>query len=70
MKASIGVKRMGELQLNPFIAAAKKKYTAIEAENTALDIICVIEGKLRNPNWYSFKGIMVGVERKVSILVM
>ncbi|KAL8146129.1 hypothetical protein AgCh_004022 [Apium graveolens] len=54
---------MGELDTDPFVAAAKEKYTASEAKNKALQFASLIEDKLRNPVWYPFKGIMIGAER-------
>lgn len=70
METSIGVKRMGDLDHNPFVAAAKKKYTASEAEKKGMEFAGLIEDRLRNPDWYPIKGMMVGAERKVSTLVM
>ncbi|KAK1398588.1 XH domain-containing protein [Heracleum sosnowskyi] len=64
LEASIGVKRMGDLDHNPFVAAANKKYTASEAEMKAMEFVCLIGDKLRNPVWYPFKRIMVGAEQK------
>ena len=63
----IGVKRMGDLDDAPFFAAAKKQFTAREAEEKAIEFICQVSDKLRNPEWHPFKIIKAGQEHKVSI---
>lgn len=66
-KASIGVKRMGDLDNKPFVSAAKKIYSADEAEVKAMEYSSLLEAKLGDPNWYPFKVITVGADSKVSI---
>lgn len=67
-KASIGIKRMGDLDNKPFVSAAKKKYPADEAGVKAVEYSSLLEAKIRDPNWYPFKVITVGTHSKVSIL--
>lgn len=71
LNASIGIKRMGELDYQLITASAGKKYPdAPEAVILAKvwDFISLAEEKMRDPNWYPFKMINVGGELKVSML--
>lgn len=54
-RAIIGVKRMGELDNKPFLAAAKAKFPAEEAEEKGLELCSLWEEYLRDPNWHPFK---------------
>lgn len=67
-RATIGVKRMGEIDNRPFLAAAKAKFPAEEAEEKGLELCSLWEEYLRDPNWHPFK-ILVDKEGncKVSI---
>ena len=67
MGGTIGVKSMGDLEVAPFVAAAKKKFTANEAEEKAIEFVCQVIDKLGNPEWHPFKIIKVGQKHKVSI---
>lgn len=67
-KATIGVKRMGDLDNKPIVSAAMKKYPAGEAGEKAMEYSSLLEDKIRDPNWYPFKVITVGADSKVSIL--
>ncbi|KAF5727380.1 XH/XS domain-containing family protein [Tripterygium wilfordii] len=53
----IGVKRMGELDVKPFLPAAKSKYPQ-EAEEKALELCSFWEDQLRDPSWHPFKIIL------------
>ncbi|KAF8030890.1 hypothetical protein BT93_D0168 [Corymbia citriodora subsp. variegata] len=63
-RALIWVKRMGELDSKPFHIAAKRKYDAKEANVMAVTLCSEWEEHLKDPNWFPFKGIMIGEERK------
>ncbi|KAK2441914.1 protein INVOLVED IN DE NOVO [Trifolium repens] len=63
---NIGVKRMGELDIKPFIDAMKKKYNENEAEIRAFELHSLWEENIRNPNWYPFKIILTdGLAKQV-----
>lgn len=64
----VGVKRMGELDNRPFYEAAKRKYNAVEAEVTAVEICSLWEEYLRDSNWHPFKVILVDGEAQVCII--
>ncbi|KAK1379402.1 hypothetical protein POM88_026146 [Heracleum sosnowskyi] len=51
----IGVKKVGELDVNPFHAACKEKYTGPEAEEKALELCSLWEDQLRDPDWFPVK---------------
>ncbi|MCL7038888.1 hypothetical protein MKW94_010041, partial [Papaver nudicaule] len=59
-RASIGVKRMGELDVKPFYDMCKRKYCNDEANVKAVEICTSWEVCLRNPHWHPFKIIEVG----------
>ncbi|XP_074364870.1 protein INVOLVED IN DE NOVO 2-like [Apium graveolens] len=63
-ETSIGVKRMGELDHNLIVSAAKKKYPDAEAEEKAMEFDWKFSEKLTNPGWYPFKLIVVGTDHK------
>lgn len=65
--ASIGIKRMGELEHSLIVSAAKKKYPEAEVEEKAVDFACQVDDKLRNAVWNPFKVVVVGADHKVSI---
>lgn len=69
MKASIGVKRMGDLDHKPIVSAAKIKYPAAEAGVKAMEFTSFLDTRIRDSNWYPFKVIMVGADSKVSIML-
>ncbi|KAL1817210.1 hypothetical protein ACET3Z_019784 [Daucus carota] len=66
-KASIGIKRMGELDHNPIVSAAKRKYPDDVAGEKAMEFSSLVEDKLRDPGWYPFKFKVVGAGRKEAI---
>lgn len=70
MKASISVKRMGDLDHKPIVSAAKIKYPAAEAGVKAMEYTSLLDNRIRDSNWYPFKVITVGADSKVSILLI
>ncbi|KAM5583598.1 hypothetical protein ABKV19_003476 [Rosa sericea] len=57
---TIGVKIMGDLEKQPFVAATKRinnsrKYRKRAADNTAAELCSLWEQYLRDPNWHPFK---------------
>lgn len=58
--AFICVKRMGELDEKPFLAAAKKKYNSEEAADKALEVCSLWENYVRDSNWHPYKIIQKG----------
>ncbi|XVF68775.1 hypothetical protein PTKIN_Ptkin11bG0028300 [Pterospermum kingtungense] len=54
-RAHIGVKKMGELDIKPFLIAAKRKYSAKEADVKAAELCSEWQEHLRNPSWHPFK---------------
>lgn len=64
MKASIGVKRMGDLDHKPIVSAAKIKYPAAEAGMKAMEFTSLLDAKIRDSNWYPFKVMTVGADSK------
>ncbi|WOH12598.1 hypothetical protein DCAR_0832104 [Daucus carota subsp. sativus] len=67
MRAYTGVKLMGDLNLKPIFAAAKKKYPPAEVELKAMEFSSLLEEKLRDPNWYPFKVITFGEDSKIKM---
>lgn len=63
-EASIGIKRMGELDHNLIVSAAKKKYPDAEAEEKAMEFDWKFSEKLTNPGWHPFKFVVVGTDQK------
>ncbi|KAL5580990.1 hypothetical protein UlMin_013432 [Ulmus minor] len=53
--ASIGVKRMGDLDVKPFRDAVKRKHFGIEADQKALELCSLYDSYLRDPRWHPFK---------------
>ncbi|XP_065859433.1 factor of DNA methylation 4-like [Euphorbia lathyris] len=52
---AIVVKKMGELDNRPFLAAAKRKFSPEHAEIKAAELCSLWDEYLRDPNWYPFK---------------
>ncbi|CAI9297946.1 unnamed protein product [Lactuca saligna] len=59
-RAHIGIKRMGELDANPFIIAAKKRCLSEKEAEDAVKFVSMWEDHLRDPNWHPFKVIIIG----------
>ncbi|KAI3833450.1 hypothetical protein MKX03_027194 [Papaver bracteatum] len=66
-RASIGVKRMGELEMKPFYDICKRKYCSDEAYVKAVEICTSWEACLRDPHWHPFKIIEVGNNHQETI---
>ncbi|KAK8645568.1 hypothetical protein V6N13_119394 [Hibiscus sabdariffa] len=54
-RASIGVKRLGELDIKAFQIAAKRKYSGIQAKLKAAELCSQFQEYLRDANWHPFK---------------
>ncbi|KAK7300722.1 hypothetical protein RJT34_11571 [Clitoria ternatea] len=54
-RANIGVKRMGELDIRPFLETMKKRYNGEEAEERASELCSLWEECLKDPDWHPFK---------------
>ncbi|KAE8732396.1 XH/XS domain-containing protein, putative isoform 2 [Hibiscus syriacus] len=54
-RASVAVKRMGELDIKPFRIAAKRKYSGVEANLKAAERCSQLQDYLRDSNWHPFK---------------
>ncbi|KAK7290179.1 hypothetical protein RIF29_04409 [Crotalaria pallida] len=65
-RASIGVKRMGELDSSPFYEAMKEKYNEVEADKKTGLLVSWWQECVKDPHWYPFKVISVdGKEMEV-----
>lgn len=58
-KANIGVKRMGELDHEPFLEVMKLKYNEEEAEEKTSELCSLWEEYLKDPDWHPFRVIEV-----------
>ena len=66
VRSHIGVKRMGELDQEAFVAACKEKI----ADDVKLALLCSKwEDEIRQPEWHPFKVINVDGEAKVLIFL-
>ncbi|GMN24163.1 hypothetical protein TIFTF001_000447 [Ficus carica] len=57
-RAFIGVKRLGDLDSKPFLAAAKMKFSDEVAPEKAVKLCSTWDSHLRDPSWHPFKVIM------------
>ncbi|KAK4761281.1 hypothetical protein SAY87_006174 [Trapa incisa] len=64
IRSHIGVKRMGELDIEPFLEAMRLKYHEDEAEDKASELCSLWEEYLRDPSWHPFQTIEVDGEAK------
>ncbi|KAL8191620.1 hypothetical protein R6Q57_028351 [Mikania cordata] len=62
--AHIGVKRMGKLDAEPFIAAVKRHCSHKERAKDAAKLVSLWENHLGDLSWYPFKVITVGGKSK------
>lgn len=67
-RATIGVKRMGDLDQKPFQIATKEKYSIEEADEKAVEFCSLWEEYLRHPNWHPFK-IITDQEGKPKVYI-
>uniref|UniRef100_A0ACD5VXF7 Uncharacterized protein n=1 Tax=Avena sativa TaxID=4498 RepID=A0ACD5VXF7_AVESA len=58
--AHIGIKRMGELDVEAFSNACRRNLSKEDAEVTAAILCSKWEAEIRNPEWHPFRVIMVG----------
>lgn len=70
IKASIGIKRYGELDSEPFYAAMDRKCSGYETvmTNTVILYLCWT-GRLGDPRWHPFKIVKDEVEEKLKEIV-
>lgn len=61
----IGVKRMGEINIEPFLAAMKKRFNARTAKNRAAKLCSSWEESIKDPNWHPFKVVLVDSDAHV-----
>ncbi|QCE01232.1 hypothetical protein DEO72_LG7g2527 [Vigna unguiculata] len=54
-RAGVGVKRMGELDIRPFLEAMKKKYNDEDAEERASELCSLWDEYIKDPGWHPFK---------------
>ncbi|TKY56752.1 hypothetical protein E2542_SST21198 [Spatholobus suberectus] len=54
-RANVGVKRMGELDIRPFLEGMKKKYNDEDAEDRASELCSLWEEYMKDPDWHPFK---------------
>ncbi|XP_010520107.1 PREDICTED: protein INVOLVED IN DE NOVO 2-like [Tarenaya hassleriana] len=59
MNSYIGIKRMGELDNQPFLEAMKRKYNEEEVEYKTVEVYQLWEEYLKDPDWHPFKRIKV-----------
>ncbi|XP_068486001.1 protein INVOLVED IN DE NOVO 2-like isoform X2 [Phaseolus vulgaris] len=65
-RASVGVKRMGELDIRPFLEAMKKKYNVEDAEDRASELCSLWEEYIKDPEWHPFKiTVIEGKEQEI-----
>ncbi|KAJ9548801.1 hypothetical protein OSB04_021344 [Centaurea solstitialis] len=62
-RSQIGVKRMGDLDVKPFEAAAKKR-GSVKGAQDAIKLASSWEERLRDPNWHPFKITTVNGDSK------
>ncbi|TKY47428.1 hypothetical protein E2542_SST29488 [Spatholobus suberectus] len=63
---NIRLKKMGELNIRPFLEATKKRYNKEEAEERASELCSLWEEYLKDPDWHPFKVITVeGKEKEI-----
>lgn len=66
-RGDIGVKRMGELDIRPFIEAMKKKYNDEYAEDRASELCSLWEEYLKDPEWHPFKISVIEGKHQVCV---
>ncbi|XP_058099274.1 factor of DNA methylation 1-like isoform X3 [Magnolia sinica] len=58
--ASIGIKRMGELDVKPFKAACAQKFPEDIAEIRTMELSSLWEDYIKNPAWHPYKVVTIG----------
>ncbi|WVZ95030.1 hypothetical protein U9M48_040840 [Paspalum notatum var. saurae] len=58
-RSNIGIKRMGELDGNPFVLACKERYGE-DAELKAAELCSLWQEHVKDPNWHPFKTLITG----------
>ncbi|XP_077239008.1 factor of DNA methylation 2-like [Tasmannia lanceolata] len=61
-RSSIGVKKMGMLDVKPFRIACKKIFSSGEAVVKAVELCSLWEEYIKNPQWHPFKRIIIDGE--------
>ncbi|XP_047327939.1 factor of DNA methylation 2-like isoform X1 [Impatiens glandulifera] len=56
--ASIGIKRMGEIDRKPFQIACKRKYPSSDVDIKALELCSSWQENMKDPEWHPFRVIM------------
>ncbi|KAJ9548802.1 hypothetical protein OSB04_021345 [Centaurea solstitialis] len=62
-RAQIGVKRVGDLDVKPFQAAAKK-HASVKGAQDAMKLAALWEERLRDPHWHPFKIMTINGDSK------
>ncbi|XP_047327938.1 factor of DNA methylation 1-like [Impatiens glandulifera] len=57
-RASIGIKRMGEIDRKPFQIACKRKYPSSDVDIKALELCSSWQENMKDPEWHPFRVIM------------
>lgn len=65
----IGIKRMGQLDEEPFYHACKSKYRDDDPEAKAARLVSIWQEELKNAFWNPFTTILVDGEEKVFVEV-
>lgn len=64
-RSVIGIKRMGELDNQPFRENCKKKYVDLDADIKFAELTSKWEEQLADPNWYPCKVVSVNGKEQV-----
>ncbi|XP_047326707.1 factor of DNA methylation 2-like [Impatiens glandulifera] len=57
-RASIGIKRMGEIDRKPFQIACKRKYPSSDVDIKAFELCSSWQENMKDPEWHPFRVIM------------
>ncbi|KAM7492028.1 hypothetical protein LguiA_034949 [Lonicera macranthoides] len=66
-KASVGVKRMGEVDQKPFQTACFQQFPRQEWELRSVELSSLWQEKLKNGNWYPFKKVIKDGELQIKM---
>lgn len=69
---SIGIKRMGELDVQLFQRALKENFPRSKVDEKAVELCSLWQDYIRNPEWHPFKIVKIpgSEERKVRISIV